>query len=278
MYASKKQATPEGRHLVFTAITKAFEFLEAYMRKRIFAAVACVFAVLLTGCAMGPHLTNEQNNIIAEYAADILLGRSYFYIDKYEDITKYYNSDVLETESQPATEEPDTDTPTSPDTSHDTDDPTKETTETETTQDPDEVFDLAEVLVFAPLQEEYTGYRIVSEYPDDPDALFSFTPEDGYKFIVVEFDVYNPTDKTITLNTENQNRVFKATVNKGRCNNYANLLLNDFSRLRDVEIEGQSHYESVIIFMADEDVIQEIDRFEISIKDDEGHTRVLKIK
>lgn len=248
------------------------------MRKRIIALVLVMCTLFLTGCAQGVHLSDEQNNIIAEYAADYLLKRSYVYMEKYNDIRKHYDVPTEEVVTKPV-EEPTTEEPTTEKVTSGVNDPTNEPTKEEpTTENPKAKFDLVDVYKIAPLTVEYKQYRIVDEYPDDPDALFTFKPEDGYVFIIMEFDVYNPTDNQIVLNTANQNRVFKATINKGRCSNYANLLFNDISRIRDVAIEGQSHYQAVLVFMVESEAIKTIERFEVSVKDDEGNNRVLTIK
>lgn len=249
------------------------------VRKRLII-VAVASLLLLTGCAGGVQLSDEQNKIVAEYAADILAKRSYVYLSKYVDLKERYTienttpTEETTTEStlQTTTNSSDIDTPTKRPTSGD--DPSTEPT----TEDPNSVFDLVKVFGLNKVLIEYKDYKVVSEYPDDPDALFSFEPEEGYKLIVLEFDMYNNSDDAIVVNTKSSNKIFKARIDNKSCNNYANLMFNDISNLENVKIESHEHYNAVLFFMVEDEIIDEMKSFKVTVKDGEDNVRTLNIK
>lgn len=231
------------------------------MKKRflIIMIMLCVFA--FTGCAKVIEMTDEQNDMVAEYAAGVLIQRSYSYKLKYPNVS----TDV------PTTEE------TKPSEKETTASDSQEESTTVDNSVPDKKL-FGEVLGVAPVELTYNDYKIVDEYPDDPDAMLSFQPQDGCKFIILEFTLHNPTEDSLTVNTAKSKPVFRATIDKKRCNNYANLMLNDITNLDDVTIKAGEDYEGILIFMVDENVIANMKSFSISTKINDVNTEVLKLK
>ena len=83
------------------------------MKKRLFLIlISCV--VVLTGCGMGVELDPKENELIAEYAAGVMLMHSHYYDDRYDKPWMYtIESDTEDsTVEEPTTEEPTTEEPT----------------------------------------------------------------------------------------------------------------------------------------------------------------------
>lgn len=221
------------------------------MKKKIWGVAIAATAVLCTGCAKVPDMTTEQNNAVAEYAASVLVSRSYSYRARYVDDLEPLTEPATENESETETEAPSIV-------------PVEESSsagESETTAE----FNIAKDMGLDSVKVSYESYKIVDEYPDDPEALFSFEPQEGCKFLVVSLKVHNPTEETITLNNTSSDNIIKLTIGKKRCNNYANLLTNDITRLKDVKIEPGADYESVVVFMVGDEILDEMTEFELSV-------------
>lgn len=216
------------------------------MKRKIAAIAAMLFgSAFLTGC--GVTLTSKQNDLAAEYVAGLLVQRSFFYENKY-----------IEPDTEPTQEE----TPTAvinPETESGNE------TEEPTTEAVNDVYDISGTLNILPVVIRYTGYKNVKEYPDDEDAMFSFTAEEGYKFIVAEFNLCNETDEAVTINSKESDAVFRLTINDTyRYNSYGTLLLNDISNIENVTIEAGGIYEATAVFMVPENVAENIEKMVLS--------------
>lgn len=212
---------------------------------------------IFTGCAKAIEMTDEQSKMVAEYAAGALIRRSYSYKLKYPD----YNTQ--KPTEEPTTPEASVTDPTGPD---------EETTAAE------EKYKLSELLGISPVEITYKEYKILDEYPDDPDAVFTFKAEEGYKFIIMEFNLHNPTEKAVTVNTAKAAPVLKADINGMRYNNYANLMLNDITNLKDVVIEPGEDYKGILVFMEEEKAVSDIKSFTLLMKVEDKNTEIHKIK
>ena len=227
-------------------------------RKLLILTIICAF--MLTGCTKAIELTDEQSGLVAEYAAGALVRNSYSYKSKYPDADivrptlpekETTDEEATETETTSATDEPATHAQeTKPD------DGALE----------DGLANASKALGIEPVELTYKSYKIVDEYPDDPDALFTVVPEPGYRFIVVFFNLHNPSDTAVTLNTLENSTIFKATINRVSVNNFATLLLNDVTALSEVTIEAGADYEGLVLFMVNESTANEMESFKLSYK------------
>ena len=200
------------------------------MRYKVPAALI-IISLLLSGCGF-VELTDEESDIIAEYAAAKLLEDSYYYQSKY-------------IENETTTAEPETTAVQEPETTEGEAEP--ETTE-EVSPYLNSLFSIKGVDV------AFKGYKVTDEYPDDEDALFSFEPEAGHDFLVAEFSLINNGAEDVTVNTIDSEEIYRITVNTSyKCNNYATLLLNDITRLDNVTIKAGESYDAVLVFMITND-------------------------
>lgn len=229
------------------------------MKKKLLI-VTVISLFFLTGCAKAIEMTDEQNDMVAEYAAGVLIRRSYSYKLKYPNIN---------------TERP-TEEPTTPEVP--VIDPIDETTPENETNPNESKYKLGEILGISPVEVTYKEYKVLDEYPDDPDAIFTFEAEEGYKLIVLEFNLHNPTEEAVTVNTAKSGFVFKADINEERFNNYANLMLNDITNLNNVVIGAGEDYKGILVFVDDEKDAANIKDFTLLVKIEDRNTEILKIK
>ncbi len=224
----------------------------------IMGSIMIVCTLSLTGCTTGVDLNDEQNNLVAEYAAGVLVNHSYKFQNKY------------------AQEETTTQTPVINPSDEATTPADGETTAVQT--DPT-LFDCAGKLGMGGVSIHYSSYITTKEYPENEDALFTFAAEDGYELIVVSFTINNPTAADIVLNTYAGKPVFRAVINgRAQYNNYGNLLLNDISNLKDVTIKAGDNYNAVLVFMVEEQTATSINTFSVGLLEDGESTCSVKIK
>ncbi len=154
-------------------------------KERVILLCLCVGIFGLTGCAENKNLTEEQQDIIAEYSAGILLR----YDDSYSQRLEAEEPIPEETSGeQPA---PATPTPT-PETQ------TGESGGTEEVVTENEV-PLEKLYGVDGFKVTYKSYKICREYPKKAD-MYMITAPEGYRLFVVRCQVKNTTTKTLKVN------------------------------------------------------------------------------
>lgn len=230
---------------------------------------------------MGVELDSKQNNLVAEYAAGVLIKYSYNHSNRYkfsdEELDEEDATEPDEPTSEDETTEPPTtsenETSTSENETTDADDNNKETEQPEELQ-------LEQVLGLENVSVKCDGYEVIEEMDADPEGYFVLTAESGYKFVVLNFILTNMSDEAVTVNTVDRNIILKAAFNeKYKYNNYdASILRNDLTMLKNVTIDAGSDYKAVAIFMIPEDVADSIESFVVMIASDDHDSGVYIIE
>lgn len=176
-----------------------------------------VFA--LTGCGSSiPEMTEEQEQIVAEYAANLLLKYDKNYEVKVVDTTAYHMEEERKAEEARKAEEEAAKAATAE----------KETTENaQENSDGSEVPEqtatsIEEFYQLADVQIQYSGYGIYDSYPENTEnseLFFAVGSTDGNKLLVLNFDVTNVSGKETELNMMDVNAQFKISVNGGNNQN-----------------------------------------------------------
>ena len=160
----------------------------------VFLAVTCV----LTGCIdQMPDLTQEESELIAEYAGDLLLKYSPNYnyrITDLEDIEEVAqtqeNKEDIEIETESETERANTE-----EIHTQTEIEEQSSSEVEEVDKPDiyEV-DLAELIGLEGFSLNYDSYEVVDAFPKNSVA-FQVAPSKGKQLLVIHFTVKNESDQ-----------------------------------------------------------------------------------
>jgi len=213
-------------------------------------------ALLLTGCVDNmPDMTKEQSELVAEYAAGLLLKYSpnYEYGLADDDVlaedetiaeeteTAVEESSVEESSTEKATEstkveetEPVTEIEihvgadkTEPDVLYI---PINNTEKVELKENPYEV-ELAEVINAADMGVRYTHYELCSEYPSgSSDSGFTVQPQEGKKLLVIHFELENKAEDTLSCDLFDSGIRMKVNLNdKGFQKTMSTLLMNDIT-------------------------------------------------
>ena len=148
--------------------------------------------IMTTGCSMGVDLDSKENDLIAEYAAGVVLLHSHYYDDRYDKPWMYPADTEEPTTEAPSTEEPATETsgtenPTSESQSKENetgDRPSQGDNETSSNDNPSsdgekptetpEELNLTEVFGTHPVEVKYTDYSVYDSYDVDPDGYFLY--------------------------------------------------------------------------------------------------------
>lgn len=195
-------------------------------------------AVLMTGCgSVIPDLTEEETEIISDYAAGVLL--------KYDRISKGRLLDVSEYEEEKskkeeweralaeAAEQP----------------VEEESVPEEGRTDDTEVIDVSqdgEAAVPSTIEEfygiqgitfQYTGYELADSYPSgtEEEVFFAMDATEGMQLLVLKFTASNGSQADQTLNMLEHGARFRISVNGGSGENaLSTMLLNDLQTYNNV--------------------------------------------
>lgn len=224
-----------------------------------------VLSVTLTGC--GVELSEEENRVIAEYAADLLL--------KYD---RDYTSSLVE-EEVPATEQT-TQAPS-------TDSTTEVTTEEPSTQPPQESFstespvsedttgssdaageiDIGKIVGLEGISITYNQCMFLDRYPSiDQDGAFIYLEADpGYQLVVVKFDIANTTAQDIAVDLLNTDINYKLVYNQTKAASpMLTILMDDLGTYESVVPAGNEQ-SAVLVFQISKDLISQIQSLDIRV-------------
>ena len=261
--------------------------------------ILMVITLMISGC--GTTLTDEQNRIIAEYAADLLLEYDAEYQAKYggteaedteepeadttEDTTEPSSEDEEPTTEEPVTEELLTEEPeTTEDTTEtaepvteedsDTSDESEESTEPvaqeDTTAPPssnDNVADIAEIVGISGLSITYSKCLFLDRYPSiDQDGAFIYLDADpGYKLAVIKFNIVNQTSQSIMLDLLNTDIDYRLVLNKNKAAKPMLTILMDDLGTYSNSVPASSDQSAVLVFQISESSLEKVDNLDLKV-------------
>lgn len=246
---------------------------------------------------MGFDLDAKENDLVAEFAAGMLIPYSYLYENRYDTWKTKEEEPTLPSEEPTIPDEE----PTIPD-----EEPTEEPTEDASGEagtgeagtgegdpvikpsdetptlggDPDKTkLELCEVFGTHPVEIIFNGYEVCESY-DIAGGLFEISPEHGCKFVVVKFSVYNKSFEDKVINTYDKEVIIRAIFNGStRTNNYdAAVVENDLTVLKDVKLESAEKYEAVLFFMIPSAEADNIESFVLEVANNMDEKGQLIIK
>lgn len=224
-----------------------------------------VLSVTLTGC--GVELSEEENRVIAEYAADLLL--------KYD---RDYTSSLVE-EEVPATEQttqaPSTDSTTEVTTEEPSTQPPQESSSTESPASEDTTgssdaageIDIGKIVGMENISITYNQCMFLDRYPSiDQDGAFIYLEADpGYQLVVVKFDIANTAEQDIAVDLLNTDIDYKLVYNKTKAASpMLTILMDDLGTYENVVPAGNEQA-AVLVFQISKDLISQIQSLDIRV-------------
>ena len=260
-------------------------------------ALSIIVIMLCTGCASNVTVTTEQNDLIAEYVAGVLLKYSFEdewqytklkkaesgFISSISSTTNNGNSTTASkanatntatssgTTTNTATSNGSATTSTK--TSGSTTNSTTSNTTTSTTSDPMAM--IIEGLAIKGANISYTNYVVGANYPQG-DLILTVPASAGQKVVAIEFEISNPTATAIVCNTVSNKLGMKLIINNdaGITESYT-ILKNDLINLKNITINPGATYKAAAIFMVPESKASSISSLSISV-DVNGGSAVIK--
>ena len=243
------------------------------MRKINLSLGIIMLAVMLTGCgATIPELTTEQEELICEYAAGLML--------KYD---KKYSGRLLNDETLAIEEAKESDSRAKEKAFRDARDKANQNKkeEPEETNDSasdfgtvntgimdDAVSDIAAFYGIEGVSISYTGYLICDSYPDaGDDMFFAMDATEGHKLLILQFDVSNVSADTVKFDMFYRNPGFGLSVNGGdRISQQYTLLMDDMAAYNG-DIDAGVTEQMILAYEIKDDILG-IDSLVLSLKGD----------
>ena len=228
------------------------------------AVIAMLLCLLLVGCVEYPPISEEQENMVAEYAGGVLLRYSHRYDlrlvsnDLDEDGVEDGGSvsgeaaeveEAGETPGPEATETPEkTEEPKSPET------PEESATDTPEAPEPTEepTVSLNDLYAIPGLDFTYQSAKFANRYPQNDDSL-AITPEGGQVLYVVSFRIKNTSGKTKRVNLTDRAFHYELEIGGETVLPSISLLPNGGLNYLMTRIKPGETEDAVLIFNLDDD-------------------------
>ena len=247
-------------------------------KRRLLAGLIACGIFVTTGCGQVIDLTDEENHLIAEYAAELLLKYDRNYDTRYNpdeledttetmtetDATTEATTEVVSTTEAATTEQ---DAPADGQTTQAqpvTDEAVKE--DIGATVDSD--FDIAAFVGESRISVRYAYYMVVDSYPSyDQDGMYieGQAPE-GYKLLVLKFEVENKTNEEQAVDLYNKDVNYNIVVDNSRTTKQMLTILADDLYTYDKTIQASSREEAVLLYTVSDSVANKWTDLKLQIK------------
>ena len=247
-------------------------------KRRLLAGLIACGIFVTTGCGQVIDLTDEENHLIAEYAAELLLKYDRNYDTRYNpdeledttetmtetDATTEATTEVVSTTEAATTEQ---DAPADGQTTQAqpvTDEAVKE--DIGATVDSD--FDIAAFVGESGISVRYAYYMVVDSYPSyDQDGMYiEVQAPEGYKLLVLKFEVENKTNEDQAVDLYNKDVNYNIVVDNSRTTKQMLTILADDLYTYDKTIQASSREEAVLLYTVSDSVANKWTDLKLQIK------------
>lgn len=247
-------------------------------KRRLLAGLIACGIFVTTGCGQVIDLTDEENHLIAEYAAELLLKYDRNYDTRYNpdeledttetmtetDATTEATTEVVSTTEAATTEQ---DAPADGQTTQVqpvTDEAVKE--DIGATVDSD--FDIAAFVGESRISVRYAYYMVVDSYPSyDQDGMYiEVQAPEGYKLLVLKFEVENKTNEEQAVDLYNKDVNYNIVVDNSRTTKQMLTILADDLYTYDKTIQASSREEAVLLYTVSDSVANKWTDLKLQIK------------
>lgn len=254
-------------------------------RKMLSILFICILMVCVTACGNEiPEMNEQENAMVSEYAANLLLKYS-----------SSYESRLVDTSKPPEGEEKNTQTPEAvaddmsdslpQEAGDDVSGQDAQLQETSEQQEPvgleeTPAMTIAKVLGLEGVEVEYTGFRLCDSYPEkgssEEDLFFAMNAAEGSKLLVLDLNVVNQTAENMACNTLAIPAKYRVILNGEHTQNVlVTMLLDDFSAM-DVQLAPQESIHAVLVAELTQERANSLQSVGLEIKLDERKTVITK--
>lgn len=196
------------------------------MKKISFLLCSIGIACALTGCGDAmPELTEEENEVITEYAVGLLLKYDKYHNSRLVDLTAYEEEQDSANESEPEEE-------IAEEIDENQDEQSVNNTEIIEAPEGPSASSIEEFYGIQGFSFKYSGYELLKEYPEmvenEADAFFAMQATDGTQLLVLKFQVVNSSGMEQELNMFDYGMRSRISVNDETYKStLSTMLLND---------------------------------------------------
>lgn len=253
------------------------------IRKKLVLLILGFCTIFLVGCEKVVDLTDEETQLIAEYAAELLLKHDINYVDridegnqKAEELSSEMTENTVngEVTTEEATSEAfaEASTQESLSTEQDAESATEYDGKIGTEQD------IAIIAGVDGAKITFREYFFSDKYPvtDEQGDFISLEASEGYQLLVLQFDVENVTESVLPVSMMDKDLDYRIIVNQTKAANpMLTILMDDLGTL-ETNVEPGTPQEAVLIFQISEDIQDDLETIDLYVTDDEGDN-VIKI-
>ena len=259
------------------------------MKKLLGICTLMILSLFAVGCTKSIDLTEEENYMVAEYAAELLIkygtkiDLKYYYDG--EDTTEELTTTEEVTEEITTTEEGVTEVTTTEATTEAVDNTTQETEAGDSSNNEstpiigienisgieanvDKNFNIGEFLGEENLSVKYSYYMILDRYPSyDQDGVYiEIEAPKGYKLLVVKFNVENTVNESHEVDLYNKDIVYRIIVDKSKAARQMLTVLMDDLYTYQKTMEPSMFEENVLLFQISDEIAQNMSDLKLQIK------------
>lgn len=228
--------------------------------------VLCLLAsaICMTACGNSiPDMTQEQEDLVAQYAAGTLLEHLNESGTRLVDTSKPKEEPTL-ADAVAVTQKPE---PGVSGNDMETDETPEQTMENKETAQ----ISATQVLQIEPLTIAYTGYEICDSYPEQSgeELYFSMEAGTGKKLLVLQISVTNPGQEQVEFDTLHKHNIKYRVMLNGTDRHQVMLTMldNDFSAM-DIMIDPGETVQTVLLAEVSDETAQQITSVDLIIRSD----------
>lgn len=208
------------------------------MKKASILLCSMAAALLMTGCATVPDLTQSETELISEYAVGVLLKYDKGHGRKLVDTTGYEPEEEEPEQEPPVEEIPEELAPEQEETPEVVDVSQDEEETQPTASSVEQYYGIPNIMI------SYTGWEMADSYPPQTEGevpYFTMDASNGMQLLVLKFNAQNLTGEDQSMNMMGYQATFRVSVNgeasKGAL---ATMLVNDMQTFDGVIPAGSS--------------------------------------
>lgn len=208
------------------------------MKKASILLCSMAAALLMTGCATVPDLTQSETELISEYAVGVLLKYDKGHGRKLVDTTGYEPKEEEPEQEPPVEEIPEEPEPEQEETPEVVDVSQDEEETQPAASSVEQYYGIPNIMI------SYTGWEMADSYPPQTEGevpYFTMDASNGMQLLVLKFNAQNLTGEDQSMNMMGYQATFRVSVNgeasKGAL---ATMLVNDMQTFDGVIPAGSS--------------------------------------
>ena len=246
------------------------------MKKFVFVLLCTILAFSMSGCNLVPsvELTEDEQNVISEYAAGLLLKYDKNYGGALASLEEEDDSGVgivqneeakIPTALEELVEEDEAVDATQPEFSEDIAASDNSSVDGGIEYSNLSVADAIGLDGFDIIYKSYEAHKIYPE-EESENLVFSMQAQNGMELLVVNFGITNESEARKTCDVLNTNTSFRLVINESeRVNANKTILLNDLGSYSD-EIDGYGMADAVLVFELAEGTSNNISSLDLVVK------------